>query len=367
MRYLILSVFLILFLLQSNAQPIFPYWDKYNSHFNVYDNGQLKTLEILQPKSYKYGANLCAYVTDILDFKVYTEGKSRLVSKFVPRAYECSDVMVVWNTGVNTNVYYDGQTKKLANESVGFTLNDSIVTYTDRYGYFMVYYDHKSTPLEIMPKQEYMNGSNYYVGRNLVAFEDRSQQMKVFFHDTLVTLEYFSDSLLYQCGLNTIGFLDPARKLKVFYNKNVFTLDKLRPLNFKVGDDMVAWVDQNNNFKVFHKGNIFILENYIPSTYEIVQGVLYYKTNKNELKVFENGKGRVIENYYPTQLMASRNTLAYLDFRNRLKVYDNGQVFSASEDIVNSFTVMPGLVIYFSNAKSMTFWYREEKIEVQLN
>jgi hypothetical protein len=363
-----LSSLIIAFLfLKAAAQPVFPYWDKYNSHFNIYDNGQLKTLEIFQPKSYKYGANICAYVTDIWDFKIYCNGKSMLASKFVPKSYECSDAMVVWNTGINTNIYYDGTTKKLADASVNFFLNDSIVTYTDRYGYFMVYFDHKSRPLEVMADTEYNGGKKFTVGRNLVAFEDRSQQLKVFFRDTMVTLEYFSDSLLYQCGLNTVGFLDRERKLRVFYNSQVFTLDKLRPRDFKVGDDMVAWVDQNGNFKVFHKGNIFFLEDYIPSSFEVQDGVLFYKTNKNELKVFENGKGRIIENYYPTQLAARNNTLAYLDFRKRLKVYDQGQVFAASDDIVNSFKVLPGLIIYFSNAKSMTFWYREEKIEVQLN
>jgi hypothetical protein len=351
----------------SIAQPLFPYWDKYNSRFSIYDNGQLKSLEILQPKSYKYGYGMCAYITDILDFKIYSNGKSMLASKFAPKFYECSDVMVVWNTGINTNVFYDGKTRKLADASVSFTLNDSIVTYTDRFGYFMAYYDHRSTPLEVMPQREYSSGINYTVGRNLVAFEDRSQQLKVFYHDTLVTLEYFSDSLMYKCGLNTVAFLDRTRRLRVFYDKQVYTLDKLRPRDFKVGDDMVAWIDQNNNFKVFHKGNIFLLEDYIPSSFEVVEGILYYKSNKNELKIFENGKGKIIESYYPSQLAARRNTLGYLDFRKRLKVYDGGQIFAASDDIVNSFTVLPGLIVYFSNAKSMTFWYKEEKIEVQLN
>lgn len=343
------------------TQPLYAYWDQFNNHFNIYDDGVLKTLETIPVKSFKTGNSVCAYVTDINDFKIYYNGKSNLVSKFLPKNYVCSDALVAWSSGVASYVFYNGNVTKICDQCSDFNLNDSVVTFTDRFGYFNVFYKNKIRSLEISPR------ANVNLGRNLVAFIDRNDQLKVFYHDTIIGLEYFSDSLRYACGLNTVSYIDRQNRLRVCYKKQVFTLDKLRPKTWATGDDMVAWVDQNNNFRVFHKGNLFLLENYEPGVFNIIEGVLYYKSNQNEMKVFENGKGKVIENYYPTQIAGRNNTLVYNDFRNRLKAYNNGQVYSVSDDIVTSFKVFPNLVVFYSNAKTMTFWKDGDKIEVQLN
>ena len=124
-----------------NSQPLYPYWDQYNSHFNIYDNGQLKNLEPREPKSFKSGNNICAYVTDVLDFKIYSNGKSKLISKFLPKSYDCSDALVAWTSGVASYVYYDGNIKKLCDACLGFTINDSMLSFTDRYGFFNIFFE----------------------------------------------------------------------------------------------------------------------------------------------------------------------------------------------------------------------------------
>jgi hypothetical protein len=344
-----------------NAQPVYPYWDQYNRHFNVYDDGQLKNIEILKPLSFKSGSNLCAYITEVYDFKVFVNGKSKLLSKFRPTNYECSESMVAWSSSTSTFVYYDGQTRKLCDMCSGFRLNDSIVQFVDRYGFFSVFNKNKVRRLDIMTTD------NFTLGRNLIAYVDRNLMLKVWCNDTAVALEYFSDSLKYACGLNTVGFIDNIGRLRVFYRDRVYTLDKLRPHGFQVGDDMVAWVDQNKNLRVFHKGNVFLLENYEPGVYNIIDGVMYYRSPDNQFKVFEDGKARVLETYFPTQFSGRNKTLVYLDFRNRLKAYSDGKTYDVSEDIVTSFTVYNDLIVYYSNAKSLTFWRRGERIEVQLN
>ncbi len=358
---LLLFIVLVFASLKGVAQPLYPYWDQYNRHFNIYDNGQLKNIEVAAPQSFKSGSNICAYVTDVLDFKIYSGGKSVLVSKFLPKHYLCSDALVAWNSGMASYVFYDGRVKKIGDEVLGFSVNDSMVAFTDRFGYFNIFYDHKIRNLDISASL------NYTLGRNLIAYVDRHNQLKVWSKDTTVSLEYFSDTLKFSCALNTVGFIDNANRLRVFYKNQLFTLDKLRPKNFVVGDNMVAWVDQNSNLKLFHKGNIFLLEDYDPGSFNIMDEVMYYKSMQNELKIFENGKGKVIENYFPTQFSGRNNTFVYMDFRNRLKAYQEGVVYSVSEDIVNSFTVYPNLIVYYSNAKSLSFWSRGERIEVQLN
>jgi hypothetical protein len=362
-RYLheIIFMTMLLAMHHSMAQPLYPYWDKYNSHFNIYDAGQIKTLETAPVQGFKSGNNICAYITDVLDFKIYADGKSKLVSKFLPKSYDCSDALVAWSSGIASYVYYNGNVKKICDQCNDFTLNDSMLQFTDRLGFFNIFYDNKIRSLDILPT------TNFTLGRNLITYVNRNDQLTVWFKDTTVALEYFSDSSKYACGLNTVGFIDIGRKLKVFYNKQVFTLDKLRPKSFVVGDDMVAWVDQNNNLKLFHKGNIFLLETYDPGNFNIIDGIMYYRSNHNELKVFENGKGKVIESYYPTQVAGRNATFVYLDFRNRLKAYSNGEVYSVSEDIVTSFKVYSDLIVYYSNAKSITFWSKGEKVEVQVN
>ncbi len=358
------AVLFMFFFLSFNvafSQPLYPYWDQYNMHFNIYDGGQLRTLEVIKPMSFKFGSNVCAYVTDVMDFKVFADGKSRVVSKFLPKSYECSDALVAWNSGLGSYVYYNGKVKKLCDNCDKFELNDSMLQFTDRFGYFNIFYDNKIRTLD------FMGNTNSTLGRNLIAYVDRSNQLRVWYKDTIVGLEYNSDSLIYRCGLNTVGFIDATFRLRVFYKKQVFTLDKLRPRNWVVGDDMVAWVDQNNNLKIFHKGNIFLLETYDPGSFNIIDGVMYYRGNHGELKVFENGKGRVVESYFPQQISGRNNILVYTDFRNRLKAYSNGDFYSVSDDIVTSFKVYPNLIVYYSNAKSLTFWNYGERIEIQLN
>lgn len=356
------SVLVIIFTLTgAKAQPVYPYWDQYNMHFNVFDNGQIRNIEIQKPQSFKAGSNVCAYVSNVNDFKIYFNGKTTIVSRFVPKSYDCSNSMVSWNTGTGSFVFYNGNVKKLCDGCSGITMNDSMVQFIDRYGFFSVFYNNRIRSLEISPE------TGFTLGRNLIAFVDRNNYLKVWYHDTTVILENSHANLKYSCGLNTVGFIDVTNRLRVFYKNKIFTLDKLPPKNFVVGDDMVAWVDQNNNLRVFHKGNVFLLENYDPGNFNIIDGVMFYKSNINELKVFENGKGRAIETYFPTSFSAKNNLLVYSDFRNRLKAYVDGEVYNVSDDIVTSYAVYPGLVAFYSNAKSLTFWTKEDHIEVQLN
>lgn len=358
------SLFLILFFAFYSAftQSVYPFWDQFNIHFRVYDGGVTRVIETIPVKSHKSGVDYVAYVTDMKDFKIYSNGSSRTVSRFEPVNYEAADHLVVYANMNEVMAFYQGRITKICAQCRDFKLVDSMIVFTDNRGFLKAWYDGSSTQLEINSQIDYK------VGRNLVAFVDRNNLLKVFYHDTIMRLEVFSDSTQFKIGAGIVTYLDRNQQLKVFYGKKTYTLDRVRPISYEAGDNMVAFVDINSNFKVFHKGNLFQLETFIPSSYTIVEGILYYRDNLNQLKVFENGKGRVIDTWFPSEVSIRNTTMVYKDFRNRIKMYQPGKdVIDVSVEQVTSFKALPELVIYTTGAKTTVIWDNGNITEIVLN
>jgi hypothetical protein len=85
------------------------YIDYAKNSFHVFYKGELFDLEDYEPKSFKVGDDLMAYIDNLGEFKVFYNGENQSITPFEPDFYEVKDSLVVFSEKGYFKVFYKGK------------------------------------------------------------------------------------------------------------------------------------------------------------------------------------------------------------------------------------------------------------------
>lgn len=115
---------------------IVAYVDKSTNNFHVYYKGDLIDLDDFEPKSYKVGDNMLAYISSLDEFKVFANGDIETLSDFEPNAYYVTDSLIAYDEQGYFKVFYNGQIYELENYiPEHFQMQQSTIVYIDLNGW----------------------------------------------------------------------------------------------------------------------------------------------------------------------------------------------------------------------------------------
>ena len=97
------------------GRNIIAYIDEARNSLHAFYKGEIFDLEDFKPKSFKVGDDMLAYVDNLGDFKVFTNGEVQTISSFEPEVYNVKDSLVVFSEQGYFKVFYNGEIYELEN------------------------------------------------------------------------------------------------------------------------------------------------------------------------------------------------------------------------------------------------------------
>jgi hypothetical protein len=91
------------------GQDIVAYINRLDNSFNVFYKGEIITLEIFPPVSYRMGDGFVAYVDDMGNFKVFYDGEIIELSSYPPDSYVCRDNLLFYSEYEYIRVFHKGE------------------------------------------------------------------------------------------------------------------------------------------------------------------------------------------------------------------------------------------------------------------
>jgi len=355
MRY-IFTILLFVFKISVNAQSFYAFKDTANFLY-TYDGNQIKKMEDRAIKTYKFGTQFVAFVTQMDELKVSFGSSSRVLYNNMPTDYQIKRGLMIYT--FNNNLYkYDGKKNDLlCINPQKYILQDSLIYFQDRIGAPRVYCDGVTYNLDQLAERDSK------IGTNIIAYNSYAGQFKVFMNGKLKRLEnYTVDN--YSVATNLVVYTDRNGQFKIVYKRRSITAELIAPLSYQIINDMVIY-EINGITKVFKDGNISQIEPYAIDDFKLFQNSFlasYYSRN-NEYKVITE-KGNTIEltRNNPTNVSSFDNVLCYKDVYGHLIKYENQDTKDISKEVVSNFEVFANLVVYSTGNNEIVFVNNDGKI-----
>jgi len=174
--------------LQSNNQiyyeagrNIVAFVDNATNSFHAYYKGEVIDLEDFQPKSFKVGDDMLAYVDNLGDFKVFSDGEIQTISSFEPDLYDVRDSLIVFSEQEYFKVFYNNKIYELENYVPSdFQMQESTIAFIGLNGW-----------LKAFTRGRYITVTNDLISMFVVAYN------MIYMNTTVNTIKIYYNGKLY--------------------------------------------------------------------------------------------------------------------------------------------------------------------------
>jgi len=172
------------------GRDIVAFVDRFNSTFNVFDNGEIKIITTRLPQNYSVSENIICYLDADDNFMIYYNGEAIKLESFKPDFYQAKNNVIVYFNKPELKIFYEGE----------------------------------GQTLEKITEQK-----NIIIGVNSALYFDNSNRAKYFYKgkiydnfliETPKKMELYRDLPVFYYGNNTIGFLYNGKLLEYETSNN---------------------------------------------------------------------------------------------------------------------------------------------------
>jgi hypothetical protein len=348
---------LLVFSMQSPAQHLAAYLD-YMDRFFVFDRGETKQLESYKLSSFQVGGNCVGYVNYHGDLMVYHNGSSRLLERTRPTEYIVTDYLMGYAINNVLKVFDDGEVKMLCNNTNGYIVEDSLITFYDEVQQQLKVYHNGTTRviedgLLEWPIRSFQSGDNILA--YITTFDNK---FKIYYRGEVIIVDYNVQETIYKAGRDIVGFMNLATNaFMVFYKGQFYDLEPFRPESFQMGDEMMAYVTQEGDFKIFENGELVTIHTFPPEKYILKDSTLVFE-DQRFLKTWCNGRVNEVERYIPLVYKISEKSVAYLDINKRIKANVRCEPVLVSYEMVNDLDMVRNIIIFNQGVNTTKIWYQ---------
>ena len=357
MRSIFLFSTMLVISQQSTAQHLAAYLD-YMDRFFVFDRGETKQLESYKLSSFQVGGNCVGYVNYHGDLMVYHNGSSRLLERTRPTEYIVTDYLMGYAINSVLKVFDDGEVKMLCNNTNGYIVEDSLITFYDEVQQQLKVYHNGTTRviedgLLEWPIRSYQSGDNILA--YITTFDNK---FKIYYRGKVIIVDYNVQETIYKAGRDIVGFMNlVTNAFMVFYKGQFYDLEPFRPESFQTGDEMMAYVTQEGDFKVFENGELVTIHSFPPEKYVLKDSTLVFE-DQNFLKTWCNGRVNEVERYIPPVYKISEKSVAYIDINKRIKANVRCEPVLVSYEMVNDLDMVRNIIIFNEGVNTTKIWYQ---------
>jgi hypothetical protein len=327
----------------------------------VFENGKFKLAEMQESRGWKRGWDYVVYIDKFENFIFYKNGVANKVQKFPPQSYHTTDQLLLWtNAGDIVYVFSDGETKQLGKWAGALAWGDSIVAFTDNFGYFQVFYKGQIYPIRNIVIQDIKASDN------LLAYFTGNQLFNVFYRGENLTLEDGNPPISFEVNRNIVAYVDFLGVFKVFWNGNIYDVASFQPQRYIAGEDFVVFISPLNEFKVFYKGEVRELLPYVPPHYQVIENILVYTDRAKFFNVFYKGKTETLEYFIPKSYKADNDMLVWPDLDGYLNAYDKGVKTRIGNRVAKYYDVHNRAVFYWQNPSEVHVYCDGKNYSYQL-
>lgn len=338
------------------AQHLAAYLD-YMDRFFVFDHGKAKQLESYKLTSFQVGGNCVGYVNYHGDFMVYHNGSARLLERTRPTEYIVTDYLMGYAINSVLRVFDDGEVKMLCNNTNGYIVEDSLITFYDEVQHQLkVYHNGQVQVIEDgllqWPIRSYQSGDNILA--YITTFDNK---FKIYYKGEVIIVDQNVQETIYKAGRDIVGFMNLATNaFMVFYKGEFYDLEAFKPESFQMGDEMMAYVSQEGDFKIFENGELVTIHSFPPDKYILKDSTLVFE-DQNFLKTWCDGRVIEVEQYIPKLYKISEKSVAYIDNNNRIKANVHCEPILVSYEMVNDLDLVRNIIIYNVGVNTIKIWY----------
>ena len=158
------------------GRDLLAYVDKSRNSFHIFYKANFIDLEDYEPKSFKTGDDIMAYVDNLGSFKIFYAGNVQTISSFEPDFYEVKDSLVIFAEQNYLKVFYKGETHELENYvPKEYQMQESTLAFIGNNGW-----------LQAFTNGKYITVSNdlikeYYVIYNLIYLINTIDKVRIFY------------------------------------------------------------------------------------------------------------------------------------------------------------------------------------------
>lgn len=343
-RFLMVCLALI-FINTLSAQSVL-YADE-RKQLRQYSNEQHIRIDAQEAKMTFNAFGKSFFVSNFNDFFYIDERVKLKIAPFAISRFWLTERNAVWMDGSNIFCIENYGIKKIAPfVDTNPEVNDRILSYTDRNGFFHIYEHENDTILSILPV------INSATGSNNVAFVNTDEQFYYWLNDSLTLLEQFTPKR-FALNKNCIAYINENNDLIIFEQNAKTTLQSNFDGFFYVGNEFVLFQNDKNELIVWHNNKKTVLSNYIPNSLIYNKNIIAFGDNSLGLHIWQSGEQKILESYFPRIIKSDYNGIAYLDAQQNLFAFYNGKHYQNLRLNINytaytldAFVLNNGLLVY---------------------
>ena len=302
---LFIHVFCISFM-HSYSQNGLGYFTDINNQFVIFEKGNIFPAERTKVDSIHLGDDYVSYIDALGNLKLFSNGELKVLEETFPSSIYALSNALVYKMQQRLVIYESGIKKELTNWAGFVKVHQEIVIWQNMPSMDLMAYVNGQT-YTIEKAVGFNTIKEYKIGRNIFAYNDLNNHMKIFYNGKVYDTET-SNILTFKCGKNTVAYYDEFyHEFKVFQNGTFTTLCTFQPKQYDVADDLVAYLDINEYFNVFYNGKTKRLLNYKPNSFKAINNMLLFYDfgdignmgNNKEFDVFYKGEVYKLEKFIP--------------------------------------------------------------------
>lgn len=254
-------------------------------------------------------------------------------------------------------------------------------------------------------RAEHMPVSQYWVGKNYVAFVRNNGRFTMYFegkeHEISLAelkveatdnyLVYFVDEQVWLFNGQQIKLLDPwiksekladdIRKFPSFaisdsvvaftnsFERFIVYSDKKQEeielwdvKKVIAGENIIAYVDNNSVFKAFYKGERITIEDRAPKSFVPRTDIIAYVNDFGTFKVWYDGESKDLQEIVPSIYYTADKMVAYLDDMTNFVCFYDGELYDILPYQPKSIIMKDNVLVYTDN-RNFTYAFYKGKIE----
>lgn len=292
--------------MHSYSQNGLGYFTDINNQFVIFEKGNIFPAERTKVDSIHLGDDYVSYIDALGNLKLFSNGELKVLEETFPSSIYALSNALVYKMQQRLVIYESGIKKELTNWAGFVKVHQEIVIWQNMPSMDLMAYVNGQT-YTIEKAVGFNTIKEYKIGRNIFAYNDLNNHMKIFYNGKVYDTET-SNILTFKCGKNTVAYYDEFyHEFKVFQNGTFTTLCTFQPKQYDVADDLVAYLDINEYFNVFYNGKTKRLLNYKPNSFKAINNMLLFYDfgdignmgNNKEFDVFYKGEVYKLEKFIP--------------------------------------------------------------------